>query len=138
MTTTVTKSNRISRNRVLQIFGLSLLQIGMTILLISFLVPALWMISSSLKSSTEIFKVPQVWIPEDPQWSNFADVFNIPSYPFATFIWNTVTVVFWAVLGTVLSSAFVAYAFSRLEWPGRNFFFSLLVATILILSLIHI
>ncbi|MEM7033562.1 MAG: carbohydrate ABC transporter permease [Chloroflexota bacterium] len=132
MTTTLSRSNRLSRNKTLQIFGLSLLQIGLTILLISFLVPALWMVSSALKSSTEIFKVPQVWIPEDPQWSNFVDVFSIPGFPFAVFIWNTVTVVFWAVLGTVLSSAFVAYAFARLEWPGRNFFFGLLVATILI------
>lgn len=132
METTIARKSSTSRKKVYEIFGLSLLQIGLTILLISFLVPALWMVSSSLKSSTEIFKIPQVWVPDDPQWSNFVDIFNIPSFPFATFIWNTIKVVFWAVLGTVLSSALVAYAFARLEWPGRDFFFGLLVATIMI------
>ena len=58
---------------------------------------------------------------------NFQKVFNLPGLPFATFILNTMKVVFLAVLGTILSSAMVAYAFARLEWPGRDFFFGLLV-----------
>ena len=118
--------------------GLSLLQIVMTLLLITFLIPAFWMFSSSLKSSTEIFQVPVVWIPDSPQWDNFVEIFQLPGLPFATFIWNTVKVVFFAVTGTVISSALVAYAFARLEWPGRDFFFGLLVATILIPEVVTI
>lgn len=118
--------------------GLSLLQIVMTLLLITFLIPAFWMFSSSLKSSTEIFQVPVVWIPDSPQWDNFVEIFQLPGLPFGTFIWNTVKVVFFAVTGTVISSALVAYAFARLEWPGRDFFFGLLVATILIPEVVTI
>ena len=138
MATSLTNRTRISRKKIVEIAGLSLLQIALTLFLISFLVPMLWMISSSLKASTEIFKLPMVWIPEDPRWQNFADIFNIPSFPFALFIWNTVRVVFFAVIGTVVSSALVSYSFARMEWPGRDAFFGLLVATILIPPIVTI
>lgn len=128
----------LSRARLLEVLGLGGLQIVLTIALITFLIPILWMFSSALKVSTEIFRVPVVWIPEDPQWGNFARVFNLPGLPFATFLYNTLKVVVLAVTGTVLSSALVAYSFSRLEWPGRDFFFGLLVATILIPEVITI
>lgn len=132
MTTLPTLKKRQSRQKVTRIFGLTLLQIAMTALLILFLIPAFWMFSSSLKVSTEVFRVPVTWIPENPQWNNFVRVFQLPSLPFATFVFNTLKVVAIAVTGTVLSSAMVAYAFARLEWPGRDFCFGLLVATMLI------
>lgn len=138
MSTIPSSSDNLSRKKIGEFLGLSVLQIVMTLILISFLVPALWMFSSALKSSTEIFVVPVVWIPDNPQWDNFVKVFNLPGLPFGTFIFNTMKVVFFAVLGTVLSSAMVAYSFSRLEWPGRDFFFGLLVATILVPEVITI
>jgi ABC-type glycerol-3-phosphate transport system permease component len=88
------------------------------------------MISSSLKVSTEVFAHPIVWIPKDPQWKNYARVFEI--LPFGRFIWNTVVVVIFAVAGTVISSAMVAYAFARIRWPGRDFFFALLLGTMML------
>lgn len=119
-----------SRQRRLSLIGRILLQILMTVVVISFLVPALWMISSSLKVSTEVFAHPIVWIPSDPQWRNYARVFEI--MPFAKFIWNTVIVVTFAVIGTVISSSMVGYSFARIRWPGRDFFFGLLIATMLL------
>jgi ABC-type glycerol-3-phosphate transport system permease component len=119
-----------SRQRALDLAWRVFLQILMTALVISFLVPALWMISSSLKVSTEVFAHPIVWIPKDPQWKNYARVFEI--MPFAKFIWNTAIVVVFAVMGTVLSSAMVAYSFARIRWPGREFFFALLMATMML------
>lgn len=129
----VPRQSIFTRKRILEFLRLSALQIFLTLLLILFLIPMFWMFSSSLKSSTEIFVVPVKWIPEVLRWGNFSNLFSEDfGLPFGLFIWNSVWVVFWAVLGTVLSSAMVAYAFSRLEWPGRDFFFGLLVATILI------
>ena len=122
----------VSRKQVREFFRLGLLQIVLTLLLITFLIPAIWMVSSSLKASTEVFTSPVVWIPETPQWNNFARLFQLDSLPFATFLLNTVKVTFLAVFGTVLSSAVVSYSFARLNWPGRDFVFGLLVATILI------
>lgn len=118
------------RNKMLGIAWLVVLQILVTVLVVSFLVPFLWMVSSSLKVSTEIFAPKFVFIPEVPQWRNFARVFEV--MPFDLFIINTVIVVGLAVTGTLISSAMVAYSFARLEWPGRDFFFGLLLATMML------
>jgi ABC-type glycerol-3-phosphate transport system permease component len=115
---------------VKRFLGLTTLQIGMTIILISFLVPTLWMISSSLKASTEIIVHPTVWIPRSPQWSNYLKIFKV--LPFGKFIWNSIVVTSLAVLGTVVCSLMVGYSFARLRWPGRNFFFGLMIATMLL------
>ncbi len=126
----VTYSQRKSRRKMLEKVWLVVLQILMTILLISFLVPALWMVSSSLKASTEVFAHPIVWIPETPQWQNYARVFEV--LPFATFAWNSFLVVLFAVSGTIFSCILVGYSFARLRWPGRDFFFGVLIATLML------
>lgn len=118
------------RNKMIRIAWLVVLQILVSVLVVSFLVPFLWMVSSSLKSSTQIFAPQFVFIPANPQWQNFARVFEV--MPFDLFIINTVIVVGLAVTGTLISSAMVAYSFARLEWPGRDFFFGLLLATMML------
>ncbi len=128
--TAVAYSQRKSRRKMLEKVWLIFLQILMTVLLISFLVPALWMISSSLKASTEVFAHPIVWIPEAPQWQNYPRVFEV--LPFTTFAWNSLLVVFFAVTGTIFSSILVGYSFARLRWPGRDFFFGVLIATLML------
>lgn len=123
---------RKSRRKIYERLWLIGLQIFLTALLITFLIPAIWMISSSLKFSNEIFAHPIVWIPKNPQWSNYLKVFQLPGIPFELFIWNTTKVVIFAVLGTVISSAMVAYSFARLRWPGRDFFFAMLISTMML------
>jgi ABC-type glycerol-3-phosphate transport system permease component len=95
-----------------------------------FLAPTLWMIVSSLKASTEIFATPTVWIPARPQWDNYRRIFEV--LPLGTFLWNTAIVVTLAVLGTLVSSVPVAYAFARLRWPGRDIWFALLLGTMML------
>jgi ABC-type glycerol-3-phosphate transport system permease component len=106
------------------------LQVLMTLLLVSFLVPTFWMITSSLKASTEVFVHPIQWLPRDPQWSNYAKAFEL--LPLTTFMKNTLLIVVFAVLGTVVSSAMVAYSFARIRWPGRDTWFALLLATMML------
>jgi ABC-type glycerol-3-phosphate transport system permease component len=130
MEATVEWSQRKSRQKTVERVWLVILQIVMTALLITFLVPALWMISSSLKASTEVFAHPIVWIPAEPQWQNYARVFEV--LPFATFAWNSLLVVFFAVTGTIFSCILVGYSFARLRWPGRDFFFGILIATLML------
>lgn len=107
--------------------GLFILQIVLSLFLITFLLPAIWMVSSSLKASTEVFAHPIVWIPESPQWRNYTEIFKI--LPFARFAWNTFVVTGLAVLGTVISSLMVGYSFARLNWPGKKLFFALMIST---------
>ncbi len=113
--------------KVMRKIGLFFLQIFLTVLLVSFLLPALWMVSSSLKASTEVFAHPIVWIPESPQWKNYTRIFEI--LPFARFAWNTFVVTGLAVVGTIISSLMVGYSFARLNWPGKNLFFALMIST---------
>ena len=63
-------------------------------------------------------------------WSNYAMVFK--KIPFLTYAKNTLIVCILSVLGTTFSSALVAYGFSRIKWPGRDFFFMLTLATMMI------
>ncbi len=126
----VVMAERKSRRKMLERIWLIFLQILMTVLLISFLVPALWMVSSSLKASTEVFAHPIVWIPESPQWQNYPRVFEI--LPFDTFAWNSFLVTLFAVAGTLFSSILTGYSFARLRWPGRDIFFGILIATLML------
>jgi len=119
-----------SSARLRRTIGLIILQLALTLFLITFLAPAFWMVSSSLKASTEVFQHPIVWIPQTPQWSNYAKVFQ--TLPFAKFAWNTFVVVALAVIGTVLSTAIVAYGLARMNFPGRRILFGLMVATIML------
>lgn len=100
------------------------------------LVPVLWMISSSLKASTEIFVTPIEWLPRTPRWENYPAAFA--RAPIMLYFWNTMIICAFAVLGVVFSSALVAFSFSRLRWPGRNFFFGLLLATMMLPGIILI
>lgn len=110
--------------------GLLLLELVMALAVLTFLAPTLWMVASSLKASTELFATPIVWLPANPQWGNYVKIFEV--LPLAAFIRNTVVVVALAVLGTLVSSIPVAYAFARLRWPGRDTWFALLLATMMI------
>ena len=125
-----TQKKPFSRRKFLEKAGLVVLQIVMTVWVISFLVPTIWMVSSSVKASTEVFAHPIVWIPEKPEWGNYVKVFEL--LPFDTFAFNTFIVTGLAVLGTLISSMLVAYSFARLNWPGRNLFFGILIATMML------
>lgn len=94
------------------------------------LVPVLWMVSSSLKHPTEIFVTPMQWIPETPRWGNYPAAFA--RAPLWTYFWNTMIVCIFAVIGTVFSSALVAFSFARLRWPGRNIVFGMLLITMML------
>ncbi len=126
----VVVSKRASRRKLLQKIWLVTLQILLTLLVISFLVPALWMASSSLKASTEVFAHPIVWIPETPQWNNYVRLFEV--LPFGQFTINTFIITLMAVLGTLFSSILVGYSFARLNWPGRDIWFAILLATLML------
>ncbi len=119
-----------------QLLGLTALQIFATLLVLTFLMPTLWMISSSFKSSTEIFVVPIKWIPDSLRWKNYVDAFTQPALPMWDFIKNTVMVVTVSLLGTMVSSVMVAYSFARLQWPGRRLFFGIMIATLMLPGII--
>ncbi len=63
-------------------------------------------------------------------WSNYPQVFA--KIPFFTYAKNTLIICILGVIGTTFTSALVAYGFSRIQWPGRDFIFMLTLATMMI------
>lgn len=121
-----------SRARVRDTIGLLALQIFMTLLVITFLVPTIWMVLSSFKASTELFVQPIKWFPDTWLWQNYVTAATLFPVGFGKFALNTMIVTVAATVGTVISSVVVAYSFARLRWPGRDFCFGLLLATVML------
>ncbi len=95
-----------------------------------FIVPFLWIVSTSLKQDSQIFAIPPVWIPDVLKWDNYLKVFEM--MPFLTYLKNSVFITMLTIIGTVLSSSLVAYAFGCLRWPGRDALFIFVLATMML------
>lgn len=97
----------------------------------TYLLPFYWMASSAVKSQGEVYVVPPIWLPNPPQFINFIDAWNL--HPFNLYLFNTlVKYAIPVTIGTVLSSAIVAYGFGRLRWAGRNIFFAICISTMMV------
>jgi len=92
--------------------------------------PYYWMVVTSLKSNDELRTTPPTLLPRDWQWSNFADAVNY--IPFNQYLLNTLIITGLTMLGAVISNPIVAYGFSRVEWPGRDMVFYIVLATVFI------
>ena len=95
-------------------------------------VPFIWLISSSLKTETDAFAIPPSFIPNPVQWSNY--VVGLTEFPFVRSTINTMILVVWVMVGTVLSASLVAYGFARVRFPGRTALFILVLSTMMIPS----
>jgi len=103
-----------------------------TLILLSgfFILPWVWMISTSLKNPQELAVWPPVWIPDPIRWKNYIDAFR--EALFAQFLLNTIIVTVPSVIGAVISNALVAYGFARVNWPGRDAVFAVVLATLIL------
>ena len=72
----------------------------------------------------------------DPQWHNYADVWDQINYP--RLLFNTIAIALIGTLGTIVSCTLVAYGFARFRFPGRNLLFVLVIATIFLPSAVVI
>jgi ABC-type glycerol-3-phosphate transport system permease component len=97
-------------------------------LLMSF--PLFWMISSSLKTLEETNSPGIVWIPNQVTWAAYLSIFQNENFLRSYF--NSVFYVTFALAGTLISITVVSYAFSRVDWPGKNFVFFLMLSTMMI------
>src|SRR5579884_678314 len=70
-----------------------------------------------------------------PRWQNYSDALHFlprSSYYGLLYVVNTLIIAVLSVIGTVLSCSLVAYAFARLNWPGRDIVFGIVLATMMI------
>lgn len=91
--------------------------------------PLIWTISTSLKSPRQLSEWPPQWIPDPVMWTNYSE--SLTMLPFDRYFLNTMVLVVAAEFGALVTCSFVAYGFARMEFPGREPLFLLLISTML-------
>ena len=99
-------------------------------LLAIFMGPFFWLVSTSLKTNEMMFKMPPQWFPNPVTAEHYRDA--LVKFPAVHYTGNTLIIVFFCTIGTLVSCSMAAYAFSRLRWPDRNLIFALLLATMML------
>jgi len=106
--------------------------LGLILICAAFIIPFAWMVSTSLKSSTEAIKFPPQFVPNPVHWQTYNDVITHERVDFPLFARNTLIIAALAVTGTTLSSAFVAYGFAKVRFRSRGLLFDLMLSTMMI------
>lgn len=105
---------------------------------IAMITPFVWMILTAFKTKTEAISVDPFYILPENGWhfENFIDVWN--SYNFLFLYKNTLLMIALRVLCACLTATLAGYAFGRLRFPGKNFFFALVMIQMMVPSQIFI
>jgi multiple sugar transport system permease protein len=106
--------------------------VGLILICAGFLIPFAWMISTSLKTSTEAMAFPPKLLPNPPRWETYREVLTNERVDFPLFARNTLIIAVLCVIGTTLSSAIVAYGFAKVRFRGRGVLFALMISTMMI------
>lgn len=116
-----------STNRRLIALGKHSLLVPLAIL---FAFPWYWMISTSLKEPQAIYQWPPQWVPSPVTFAAYPQAIYDASI--VQYAWNTLIIAAPTVVGSLLSNSLAAYGFSRLDWPGRDKLFILVLATMML------
>jgi multiple sugar transport system permease protein len=93
-------------------------------------IPFLWMLSTSLKVESQIWLFPPQWIPSPVRWQNYVEALTI--LPFGRYALNTLLITVLTTVGVLLSSSLCAYGFARMQFPGRDLIFMVVLSAIMI------
>jgi multiple sugar transport system permease protein len=95
------------------------------------LYPVIWMIVSSLRPGNEIFRDPGILV-KDLRIENYRVGWNALTEPFTRYLLNSGLVVLGSILGNLVSCSMAAYAFARLEFSGKKFWFAIMLLSIML------
>ena len=95
-----------------------------------FLLPFFFLFLGSFKHASELFAVPFHWLPKEWTLDNYRAVFS--KIPFFRYLGNTLILVFFNIIGALVSNSLIAYGFARLRWPGRDKIFMIVIATMIL------
>ncbi|MBP1974089.1 carbohydrate ABC transporter permease [Cohnella thailandensis] len=106
-----------------------------TVIMLAFaiimVVPFIWMLTTSLKTPTEVFEYPIKWLPAHPTWDHHVKVWT-GAKSFGTYYLNSLKIAVIGTVGATFISAFAAYGFSRIEFRGRNALFMVYLSMMMI------
>jgi multiple sugar transport system permease protein len=109
----------------------ALVHVLLTVGALIMIYPLLWLASSSLKPSNEIFSDPSL-IPKTIRLENYAEGWEGAAMPFGVFFVNSFFVSVMAVIGNIMACSLVAYAFARLNFAFRRTLFAIMLGTIML------
>ena len=92
--------------------------------------PFVWLVSSSLKLENQIFQFPPQWIPNPVRFQNYVEALTYK--PFNVYLMNTMIIVALNMLAIIGTASLCAYGFARIKFPGRDFWFTLVLATMMV------
>lgn len=115
-------------------WGRLVLIVFMVLLALSFLAPAFWMLNASLRPEARVMDFPPGFALTDPQWQNYATVFE-DIWPYFR---NSVVLAALNVVGTLIVASMAGYAFARLRFVGRDTLFGVILVTAIIPNIIYL
>jgi multiple sugar transport system permease protein len=110
------------------------LHVALVFGLLIMIVPFVWMILGSFKTTAELRQVPPTWIPEEPTLGNYRDLFD--RLDFARFFFNSAVVAVLVTVGNLVFCSMLGYALAKLRFPGRRPLFLLVLATLMVPGLV--
>ena len=116
------------RNKIMP--WVSMLLLGL--LGILFLTPLIWMVFSSLKTTTEVFSTSFTLLPRIPQWNNYTFVWRDSEINMLLAYGNTIFITVISTVVQLLISSLAAYAFAKISFRGKNFVFFLFLSTMMV------
>jgi multiple sugar transport system permease protein len=120
----------ITRKQVIKIVREIFIHLALLPMAFVFMLPFLWVLSTSLKAPQQLYSYPPIWIPNPLEWANYPK--TVVYIPFFLYLRNTVIIATLSTLGALVSGSLVAYSLSRIPWPGRNILFIATIATLMI------
>ena len=90
------------------------------------------LIAGAIFTLLPITAIPPSLFPKVPQFSNFAEAWK--SAPFPRYIFNTLVVTIISTAGVLVTTVLAAYAFARLNFPGKKLMLSLMLATLMVVD----
>lgn len=109
-----------------------LLYLLLILIALIFLMPLLWMLSTSLKPTSQLFTLPIEWIPKTITFDNYARLFANAQTPIARWFFNSLAIASIATVLTLVVDALAAYAYARMDFPGRKFLFGAMLLTLFV------
>jgi multiple sugar transport system permease protein len=130
MAATTVNEPRVLSYRQRKILGRVLIYAIMGLVAIIIIIPLIWMFSTSLKLKSQLFSQQIYWIPKVVTLENYQKILNNPATPIARWFMNTLFVSTVSTALVLIVDSLAAYAYARLEFPGRTVLFTLLIATL--------
>ncbi len=106
------------------------LQIVAIVVSLVYLVPLFWMISTSLKESTQVFTNPPQWLPNPVVWENYVEA--VTTIDYLRYSGNTLIISVTSMIGSMLSASMVAFSITKIDWVGKKLIFPLVLASMML------